>query len=85
MYVSKLSCYNNCFRIFSNHFSWFISEVPVERVTEIPVEHGNNEELETRSDDDNKSDSSSDDEGTESHLSSLGPWGDDPEIQEKVR
>ncbi|KAL3878634.1 hypothetical protein ACJMK2_030966 [Sinanodonta woodiana] len=32
--------------------------------------------------DDNSSQSSSD---TESQLSSLGPWGDDPEIQEKVR
>lgn len=41
--------------------------------------------IDTRSDEDNKSDSSSTEEETESHLSSLGPWGDDPEIQEKVR
>ena len=34
------------------------------------------------SNDDNNSSSSSD---TESQMSSLGPWGDDPEIQEKVR
>lgn len=40
---------------------------------------------EVRSDDDNKSESSSTEQETESHLSSLGPWGDDPEIQEKVR
>ena len=32
--------------------------------------------------DENNSSSSSD---AESQLSSLGPWGDDPEIQEKVR
>ena len=32
--------------------------------------------------DENNSSSGSD---TESQLSSLGPWGDDPEIQEKVR
>ena len=32
--------------------------------------------------DENNSSSSSD---TESQLSSLGPWGDDPEIQEKVK
>ena len=36
----------------------------------------------TQQSDENNSSSSSD---TESQLSSLGPWGDDPEIQEKVR
>lgn len=37
----------------------------------------------SKSDEDNCSQSDSSD--TQSNLSSLGPWGDDPEIQEKVR
>ncbi|XP_069131168.1 pericentriolar material 1 protein-like [Argopecten irradians] len=37
-----------------------------------------------KSDEDNRSDISMSSEA-ESHLSSLGPWGDDPEIQEKVQ
>lgn len=37
----------------------------------------------SKSDEDNRSQSDSSD--TQSNLSSLGPWGDDPEIQEKVR
>jgi hypothetical protein len=39
------------------------------------------------SDENNSSSSSSSSSGseTESQLSSLGPWGDDPEIQEKVQ
>lgn len=38
------------------------------------------------SEDENSSSSSSSSAGeSESQLSSLGPWGDDPEIQEKVR
>ncbi|XP_033742710.1 pericentriolar material 1 protein-like isoform X3 [Pecten maximus] len=37
-----------------------------------------------KSDEDNRSEDSMSSE-SESHLSSLGPWGDDPEIQEKVQ
>ncbi|XP_060064329.1 pericentriolar material 1 protein-like isoform X2 [Ylistrum balloti] len=37
-----------------------------------------------KSDEDNRSEESRSSE-SESHLSSLGPWGDDPEIQEKVQ
>ncbi|OWF47060.1 pericentriolar material 1 protein-like isoform X1 [Mizuhopecten yessoensis] len=37
-----------------------------------------------KSDEDNRSEDSRSSE-SESHLSSLGPWGDDPEIQEKVQ
>ncbi|XP_071127246.1 pericentriolar material 1 protein-like isoform X27 [Mytilus edulis] len=62
--------------------------IPVnnEQLTEVPVEIIRaGRAVETRSDDDNESESSSAEEGTESHLSSLGPWGDDPEIQEKVK
>ena len=40
-------------------------------------------EAQPKSDEDNRSQSES--SGEESNLSSLGPWGDDPEIQEKVR
>ncbi|XP_052078856.1 pericentriolar material 1 protein-like isoform X7 [Mytilus californianus] len=62
--------------------------IPVnnEQLTEVPVEIvRSGRGVETRSDDENESESSSNEEGTESHLSSLGPWGDDPEIQEKVK
>jgi len=42
-------------------------------------------QVEQDSDEENNSSSSEEEEETESQMSSLGPWGDDPEIQEKVR
>uniref|UniRef100_K1R4A2 Pericentriolar material 1 protein n=1 Tax=Magallana gigas TaxID=29159 RepID=K1R4A2_MAGGI len=70
---------------FQNMIEGYGQGIPAQNIVQAQASGGVELQASTvsKSDEDNRSQSDSSD--TQSNLSSLGPWGDDPEIQEKVR
>ncbi|XP_062615320.1 pericentriolar material 1 protein-like isoform X1 [Saccostrea cucullata] len=70
---------------FQNMIEGYGQGIPAQNIIQSQASGGVEPQASTvsKSDEDNRSQSDSSE--SESNLSSLGPWGDDPEIQEKVR